>query len=97
MRRGRQATCAGIILEGDFFILEKWALPYNPGSMRYVRFMLPKWHFPFRKECFAQDGSLVGTGMNRTFPVATVYCRGSKLDIVFGGETMGRFLSVGEQ
>lgn len=46
MRRGRQATCAGISLEGDFFILEKWALPYNPGEYEVCQIYVAKVAFP---------------------------------------------------
>lgn len=46
MRRGRQATCAGISLEGDFFILEKWVLPYNPGEYKVCQIYVAEMAFP---------------------------------------------------
>ena len=56
--RGASRTegCLGSCRHGQRrFILQKGALPYSPGESSCIRVMLPKWHFLFRKECFAQD------------------------------------------
>lgn len=51
--------------------------------------------FPLRQEHSAQDGSLTGTGVSMTFPVAKADCGGRTPDMVLGFEILSR-LSVGD-